>query len=42
MIAVLPHSEEMMALASGHIFTLHYPDHPLTSALKGLVARLMA
>jgi len=41
-IAVLPHSEELMALASAHIFTLRYPDHPLTSALKGLAARLIA
>jgi MinD-like ATPase involved in chromosome partitioning or flagellar assembly len=41
-IAVLPHSDEMMALASARIFTLHYPDHPLTTALKQVTNRLMA
>jgi MinD-like ATPase involved in chromosome partitioning or flagellar assembly len=41
-IALLPHSEELMALASAQIFTLHYPDHPLTSALKGLATRLIS
>jgi MinD-like ATPase involved in chromosome partitioning or flagellar assembly len=31
--AVLPHSDEMMALASNDIFVVRYPDHPITSAL---------
>jgi septum site-determining protein MinD len=39
--AVLPHSDEMMALASGGIFVLHYPDHPITTELKRVAARLM-
>ncbi|MDQ4077683.1 MAG: MinD/ParA family protein [Chloroflexota bacterium] len=39
--AVLPHSDEMMQLASKGIFVLHYPDHPLTERLKALVAMLM-
>ena len=30
MAAVLPHSDEMMNLASGGIFSLRYPQHPLT------------
>jgi MinD-like ATPase involved in chromosome partitioning or flagellar assembly len=40
-IAILPHSEEMMALASSHIFALTYPDHPLTSVLKQVANRLL-
>lgn len=39
--AVLPHSDEMMSLASSGIFTLHYPDHPLTALYKDVAARLM-
>jgi septum site-determining protein MinD len=40
--AVLPHSDEMMALASSGIFALHYPDHPVTQSLKQVAARLAA
>ena len=40
--AVLPHSEEMMELASSGIFVLRYPDHPITLALKQVAAHLMA
>lgn len=39
--AVLPHSDDLMVLASGGIFALRYPDHPVTASLKqlaGLVA----
>jgi MinD-like ATPase involved in chromosome partitioning or flagellar assembly len=39
--AALPHSDELMALASGGIFALKYPDNPLTAGLKTLVARLL-
>jgi len=38
--AVLPHSDEMMALASADIFALRYPDHPVTRAYKQVVATL--
>jgi MinD-like ATPase involved in chromosome partitioning or flagellar assembly len=38
--AVLPHSDEMMALASNGIFVIRYPDHPITAAL-GQVARTL-
>jgi septum site-determining protein MinD len=38
--AIIPHSEELMALASGGIFSLHYPDHPV-SALYREVARVL-
>lgn len=40
--AVLPHSDEMMNLASSGIFALHYPDHPLTAMYKEIAARLTA
>ena len=40
--AVLPHSDEMMVLASAGIFALRYPDHPVTATLKQLAARLVA
>lgn len=32
--AVLPHSDEMMTLASSGIFVLRYPDHAITARLK--------
>jgi MinD-like ATPase involved in chromosome partitioning or flagellar assembly len=32
--AVLPHSDELMALSSGGIFALRYPDHPVTSLYR--------
>lgn len=37
---VLPHSDEMMTLASSGIFVLRYPDHPLTAIYKRIAARL--
>ena len=40
--AVLPYSDEMMALASAGIFALRYPDHPLTATLKQIAAKLVA
>ncbi len=40
--AVLPYSDEMMALASADIFALRYPNHPITAMLKQLAARLVA
>jgi len=41
-IAVLPHSDRMMTLASGGIFVLHYPDDPVTDVFKQATSRLMA
>ena len=38
--AVLPHSDEMMTLASSGIFTLKYPDHVVTKGLKAVAAEL--
>ena len=40
--AVLPHSDEMMALASSGLFVLRFPDHPITNLYKEVAARLMA
>jgi len=39
--AVLPHSDEMMNLASEGIFALRYPDHPVTALYKQVAAKLM-
>ena len=38
--ALLPHSDEMMKLASRDVFALRYPDHPLTAALREVAAQL--
>ncbi|HNT23069.1 MAG TPA: MinD/ParA family protein [Anaerolineales bacterium] len=40
--AILPHSDEMMALASAGLFVAQYPDHPITAELKKVVARILA
>ncbi len=40
--AVLPHSDEMMALASSGIFAVRYPGHPIAGSLKQLATRLVA
>ena len=39
--AVLPHSDDMMALASAGIFALRCPDHPMTAALRQGATALM-
>jgi MinD-like ATPase involved in chromosome partitioning or flagellar assembly len=39
--AVLPHSDEMMNLASEGIFSLRYPDHSITTLYKQVAAKLM-
>ena len=39
--AVLPHSDELMALASAGIFALRYPDHPVTAELERVATRLV-
>jgi MinD-like ATPase involved in chromosome partitioning or flagellar assembly len=40
--AVLPHSDEMMALASAGIFALRYPNHPIAASYKQVAAKLIA
>lgn len=39
-VAVLPHAEELMAMAGTGIFALRYPDHLLTVELKQAAAHL--
>lgn len=39
--AVLPHSDEMMVLASSDIFVLRCPDHPMTASYKQIAAGLV-
>jgi MinD-like ATPase involved in chromosome partitioning or flagellar assembly len=39
--ATLPHSDEMMILASSGIFVLNYPNHPITQMLKEAVPKLL-
>ena len=38
---VLPHSDEMMALASAGVFVTRYPDHPITAELKRVAQQVM-
>lgn len=38
--AVLPHSDEMMVLASSGIFSLKYPEHPISKSLVRIVQEL--
>lgn len=40
--AVLPHSDEMMALASSGIFVLKYPDHEITRLYRQVAERMMS
>jgi septum site-determining protein MinD len=38
--AVLPHSDDLMVLSSEGIFSLRFPDHPLTELYRTVVAQL--
>ena len=40
--AMLPHSDEMMALGSEGVFVLHYPDHPIAASIRELANTLMS
>jgi septum site-determining protein MinD len=40
--AVIPHSDELMTLASAGIFSNKYPDHPVTKIYQKLVDRILA
>jgi MinD-like ATPase involved in chromosome partitioning or flagellar assembly len=39
--AVMPHSDELMTLASEGLFSVRYPDHPVTEQYRTLATRLM-
>jgi MinD-like ATPase involved in chromosome partitioning or flagellar assembly len=41
-VAVLPHSDDLMALASSGVFAVRSPDHPVTDLYRQAAARLMA
>lgn len=38
---ILPFSEEMLQLASGGIFCLHYPTHPLTEKMQAIAQQIL-
>jgi MinD-like ATPase involved in chromosome partitioning or flagellar assembly len=38
---VLPHSDEMMTLASAGIFALAFPDHPMTETYRNIARRMV-
>ncbi len=40
--AVIPHSDDLMTLASEGVFVLRYPDHPVSEKFRQLAAALMA
>ncbi len=40
-VAVLPHSDEMMALASRGVFVAEYPDHPIAQMYRSVVRTLL-
>ncbi|MFV9504707.1 MAG: MinD/ParA family ATP-binding protein [Oscillochloridaceae bacterium umkhey_bin13] len=39
--AVIPHSDDLMSLASDGIFALRFPEHPLTALYRQLILNLM-
>ncbi len=39
-VAVLPHSDELMSLASEGVFAARYPDHPVTDHYRAIAARI--
>jgi len=40
--AVLPHSDDLMNLASEDIFVMRYPNHPVSALYRQVAAKLMA
>jgi MinD-like ATPase involved in chromosome partitioning or flagellar assembly len=40
--AVIPHSDDLMILASSGIFSSKYPDHPVTKIYRQLADRILA
>ncbi len=40
--AVIPHSDDMMALASSGVFVTRYPDHTMTQLYKQIANRMLA
>jgi septum site-determining protein MinD len=40
--AVIPHSDELMTLASSGVFALKYPDHPVSKLYRQVAERVLA
>jgi len=40
--AVVPHSDDLMTLASSGVFSMRFPDHPVTAIYKQVVEKLLA
>lgn len=40
--AVIPHSDDLMTLASSGVFSMKYPEHPLADLYRGLADRVLA
>jgi MinD-like ATPase involved in chromosome partitioning or flagellar assembly len=40
--AVIPHSDDLMTLASSGVFSAKYPDHPVTKIYQQLASRILA
>jgi MinD-like ATPase involved in chromosome partitioning or flagellar assembly len=40
--AIFPHSDDLMTLASAGIFSMRFPDHPMTKIYKRLIERVLA
>jgi septum site-determining protein MinD len=40
--AAIPHSDDLMTLASSSIFSMCYPDHMVTKIYQQLTARVLA
>lgn len=39
---VIPHSDELMAMASSGIFSLRYPDHPISERIRDIAKKIIA
>jgi MinD-like ATPase involved in chromosome partitioning or flagellar assembly len=40
--AVIPHSDDLMTLASSGVFSMRFPEHPLADLYRGLADRVLA
>jgi MinD-like ATPase involved in chromosome partitioning or flagellar assembly len=39
---IIPHSDDLMNLASEGVFSMRYPDHPVAAIYRQIAAKLMA
>jgi len=40
--AVVPHSDDLMTLASAGVFSMRFPEHPVAQIYRGLVDRVLS